>query len=102
MVDRHYRQVIEKDKDVQEFWALTPAKVQTLKLEVKLPKEAQSREWPTKRKLASLIKQRPVSQVAKEFGVSDVAVRKHCRKLGLDLPERGYWQKKRAGKLGSA
>lgn len=34
---------------------------------------------------------------AKELGVSDQAVRKHCLKLGLNPPERGYWQKKRAG-----
>lgn len=32
--------------------------------------------------------------VAKEYGVSDVALGKICKKLLVPLPERGYWAKK--------
>jgi len=32
----------------------------------------------------------PVIKVAKEYGVSDVAVAKACRKLKVPLPGRGY------------
>jgi hypothetical protein len=28
---------------------------------------------------------------AKEIGVSDVALKKHCVRQGIDLPPRGYW-----------
>jgi hypothetical protein len=39
----------------------------------------------------------PVTKVAKEFGVSDVAIAKVCRKLNIPLPGRGYWAKKAYG-----
>lgn len=39
----------------------------------------------------------PVSQVAKEYGISDVGLAKICRRLKVPLPGLGYWQQKRAG-----
>ena len=42
--------------------------------------------------------ERPVSIVAKEFGISDVALAKTCKKLFIPLPGRGYWARKAAGK----
>lgn len=40
----------------------------------------------------------PVREVAKRYGVSDVALAKTCRRLSVPLPGRGYWAKKRAGR----
>ncbi|OGA61662.1 MAG: hypothetical protein A3G81_07475 [Betaproteobacteria bacterium RIFCSPLOWO2_12_FULL_65_14] len=40
----------------------------------------------------------PVTKVAKSYGVSDVALRKICRKLGVPMPPLGYWMKLAAGK----
>src|ERR1039458_1525227 len=40
---------------------------------------------------------RPVTHVAKDYGVSDVAIAKVCRKLNVPLPGRGYWAKKQYG-----
>lgn len=39
----------------------------------------------------------PVSTVAKRYGVSDVALRKACKKMDVPLPGRGYWAKIQAG-----
>ncbi|MDK2926238.1 MAG: hypothetical protein PWQ41_2012 [Bacillota bacterium] len=39
----------------------------------------------------------PVSVVAKRYGISDVALRKHCKKLNVPLPPKGYWSQIRAG-----
>lgn len=39
-----------------------------------------------------------VTKVAKRYGVSDVALRKNCKKLGVPLPPLGYWAKVAAGK----
>lgn len=39
----------------------------------------------------------PVTHVAKEYGVSDVAIAKVCRKLKVPLPGRGYWARKQYG-----
>ena len=39
-----------------------------------------------------------VTTVAKRYGISDVALRKICRKLAVPLPPLGYWAKFAAGK----
>lgn len=39
-----------------------------------------------------------VTTVAKRYGISDVALRKLCRKLAVPLPPLGYWAKIAAGK----
>ena len=41
--------------------------------------------------------EKPVSQVAKELGISDNALRKRCINLDVPLPDRGYWAKLKAG-----
>jgi hypothetical protein len=41
---------------------------------------------------------RPMRALAREYGVSDVALKKHCTKLNVPVPGRGYWAKKAAGK----
>jgi len=41
---------------------------------------------------------RPVTTVAKEYGISDVGLRKICKKLKVPLPGVGYWQKRLHGK----
>lgn len=40
----------------------------------------------------------PMRTVAARYGVSDVALAKTCRRLGVPVPGRGYWAKQRAGK----
>src|SRR5690606_26455088 len=41
---------------------------------------------------------RPVMQVATGYGISNVALKKICRKHGIPVPGRGHWQRKAAGK----
>jgi|GEM_PF-2368160 len=38
----------------------------------------------------------PMRILAKEFGISDVALAKTCKKLHVPVPGRGYWAKKAA------
>jgi hypothetical protein len=33
-----------------------------------------------------------------KYEVSDVAIHKHCKKMGITLPGRGYWAKKTSQK----
>jgi hypothetical protein len=40
---------------------------------------------------------KPLAQLAKDFGISDVALAKRCRRLGIPLPGRGYWARIDAG-----
>jgi len=39
----------------------------------------------------------PVQHVAKEYGISGVALGKTCRKLRIPVPPRGFWTRIRAG-----
>jgi hypothetical protein len=48
---------------------------------------------PSKEELEALVWSKPTTKVAKELGVSDVAVAKLCKKLNVDKPPRGYWSK---------
>ena len=40
----------------------------------------------------------PMQRLVKQIGISDVAIAEHCRKLGVPVPERGYWNKLQVGK----
>lgn len=46
-----------------------------------------------KSKLEKLVWAKPRTKVAEELGISDVAVTKKCKKMGINLPPRGYWLK---------
>ena len=52
---------------------------------------------PSKEELTKLIWDMPTTEVAKLFGVSDNAVAKRCKTLGISKPPRGYWAKVEAG-----
>ena len=49
-------------------------------------------------KLYEEVRAEAVTTVAKRYGISDVALRKICRKLAVPLPPLGYWAKIAAGK----
>jgi hypothetical protein len=51
---------------------------------------------PLKEDLEKLVWELPTLHVAKLFGVSDKAVDKRCRLLGIQKPGRGYWAKLKA------
>lgn len=46
--------------------------------------------------LFDLVWSTPILKLAKEVGVSDVALAKACRKVGIPLPGRGHWAKSEA------
>ena len=49
--------------------------------------------------LRDLVWSLPTTKVAEMFGVSDVAIGKRCKKLGITKPPRGYWRKVQTGTL---
>lgn len=44
--------------------------------------------------LRELVWSQPTTEVARLFGVSDKAIEKRCKKLGVTKPPRGYWSKR--------
>ena len=47
-------------------------------------------ETLTREELYQMVWERPVQHVAESIGVSDVALGKTCRHLGIQLPGRGF------------
>lgn len=52
----------------------------------------------TREELYRRVWEQPMRALAQEFGVSDVALAKTCRKVKVPVPGRGYWARKVAGK----
>ncbi len=51
----------------------------------------------SREELEKLVWERPTKIVAKEFGISDVALTKRCKRMGIVKPPRGYWNKRKVG-----
>lgn len=51
----------------------------------------------TREQLYDLVWSEAMHRLAKQIGISDVAIAKHCRKIGVPIPKRGYWNKRQAG-----
>lgn len=49
--------------------------------------------------LGELLWKYPTTQISKMLGVSDKAIEKRAKKLGLSKPPRGYWAKLSAGNI---
>ena len=41
---------------------------------------------------------RPITHVAKDYGISDVGLAKACKRMGVPRPPVGYWAKREAGR----
>ena len=52
----------------------------------------------TREELYNLVWEKPITHLAKQFGLSDVGLRKICIKYGIPLPRRGYWARLQHGK----
>lgn len=52
----------------------------------------------TRREFHELVWSKPMTHLAKEFALSDVALHKICRKHDIPNPPLGWWAKKAAGK----
>lgn len=53
----------------------------------------------TREELFQLVWGKPIQQLAKSFGISDVGLAKICKRMEIPRPTRGYWAKVAAGKV---
>ena len=51
----------------------------------------------TRADLYDMVWSRPMTQVAQDFGISDVALAKRCKAVDVPVPPRGYWARVAAG-----
>ena len=52
----------------------------------------------TREELFRQVWARPVMQVARDYGISNVALKKICKRHDIPVPGRGYWARRAAGK----
>ncbi len=71
--------VFESNKEKSKFCSLDCSSFYSRKFDV------------SKDELEYLVWKMPMTKIGKIFGVSDVAVSKRCKKLGVGKPEIGYW-----------
>lgn len=90
MMNLHYRNTIEDAEVVEAFWNLSPNALLVNQPESILPSGSKT-AWPKNAELKKLIWSKPLIHAAADIGVSNVALKKHCVKLGIDLPPHGYW-----------
>lgn len=50
--------------------------------------------WPENEALSALVWNKTMVTIARELGVSDRSVAKHCKKHGIQVPPSGYWLRK--------
>ncbi|WP_047980944.1 hypothetical protein [Ornithinibacillus contaminans] len=48
-------------------------------------------------KLYKEVWEEPMTSLSKRYNISDVALRKQCKKMGIPLPKAGHWAKVKAG-----
>lgn len=53
-------------------------------------------EYPSPTDLSNLLQTKPATEIAKDLGVSSTALKKHCKRVGVETPPRGYWRAKEA------
>jgi len=92
MMNLHYRNSIDDEKILKEFWNLTPEGLRRDPPIVKMPKPSRF-AWPPDEEIRQLVWEKPMIHAASQLGVSDVALRKHCLKRGIPLPGKGHWLK---------
>lgn len=51
----------------------------------------------TRKELYKAVWSKPITELAKEIGVSDVAIAKRCKRCNIPVPGRGYWRKIETG-----
>ncbi|CAG1064751.1 hypothetical protein BAC1_00316 [uncultured bacterium] len=52
----------------------------------------------TRKELYEQVWSEPMIKLSKRYGLSDVGLRKRCKKLNIPVPALGYWRKKEVGK----
>jgi len=52
----------------------------------------------TREELYELVWSEPMVKAAARYGMSDVNLKKICRKHGIPVPGRGYWRRREVGR----
>ncbi len=90
----------EKEKQIDTDMVIAAESIPVLeedKISLEIKREKGSSKY-NRETLYQEVWENPVTEVAKRYKMSDVNLRKICKKLDVPLPPLGYWAKIRAGK----
>jgi len=93
---------IEKLENQRRYDAAKEAQQRAqVELEERKQKHPKCDEWPTvtKEQLEAAVWSKTMTEVAKDYGVSDVMIGKRCRQLNIERPPQGFWLSVDAGNL---
>lgn len=75
-----------------------PSKGKAPSPRVKMPHISKEKiVWPSDEDLRVMLSFHPASKVADELGISGPALKKRCKRRGIETRARGFWQKHTAG-----
>ncbi len=91
LVKRHYAGIVSS-KDAAAYFAIMP---RHLGPSANRSNSIRTRKiaWPSDDQIRSRLARTPMTRLAAEWGVSDVALAKHCRLRSIPTPPRGHWTK---------
>jgi hypothetical protein len=95
-------QLVCANPDCRQEFDVIPSDTNRALCSPECASEMQRRFRVNPREMAQMVWQMPTSQIAKIYGVSDVAIAKFCKKHGIKKPPRGYWAKLYAGRIDPA
>lgn len=88
---------LETQEHGKKYFEILPSKKKITTIRPK-SKAAQQVKWPPDQELKKLAWEKPLSHLAKDLNCSDQAIRKRCRKRGIESPKNGHWQRVNAGR----
>jgi hypothetical protein len=94
--NKYNRQKLLRFAEICRVKKIVTAAAEAFKGEIKSRRAPESSHAPAAwdpERLRQEVWAEPLKHVARRYGVSDVTLAKHCRKLGILLPGRGYWAK---------
>lgn len=83
MINKHYLNTDIPKADAVAYWQLTPDQINNTSVEQSIPKGKKRIQYPDDQTLAAMVRNLPMTNIAKQLGCSDNAIRKHCRKRGI-------------------
>jgi hypothetical protein len=103
-IEKSFRDKQEAEAERSRQWKLQWQEKQAIQDQERLDRvkaHPRCEEWDglSHEELERLVWSMPTTKIAEQFGVSDSAIGKRCRQVGIKKPPAGFWARVEAGKV---